>query len=410
MRATDSVGIAVRGLGRHPLRAGLNVIGVLAGVASTVLVIAVAHGVDRAAASAVQGLGSDLVVVYPSGTASSGIQLGLGSGSSITPDDVRALGDQGFVPDGAQTAPTAELHTTVSSLARNTQTDVLGSSEGFAAARAYTIAEGAFFSSADMASSASVVVLGRSIVDSVFAGADPVGRLVRINTHPFRVVGVLGARGFSGSYNQDDVAVVPITSMWAYVLPATSPRIQQVFVQATTTAKTDAVKTEISTTLLRRHHLIDPAQADFQVRTQQDLIASAERVGTVMKWMLLAMAGISLLAGTLGIVSMMLASVGERAYEIGIRRAVGARRRHILLQFLVEALLLAGIGGVLGITVGVGAASLLSNIGSDVPAPVITASAIGLAAAVALAAGVVAGLVPAMRAAGLQPSESVRRL
>jgi putative ABC transport system permease protein len=407
--ARDTASIALRGLARHWVRASLNVLGILAGVAAVFLLIAVARGAEAAAKSAVQGLGANLVVVYPSGVSTSGVQLGLGTTGVITPDDVTALGNPAYVPDGVQAIPTAGVRGYVVALSRSWQTDVLGSTDGFAYVRGYQIAEGRFFDAADQESSASVIVLGQTVASSIFPGVDPVGQLVQVNQHPFRVIGLFGSRGYSGSYNLDDLAVMPITSAWSYLLPADAPRIQQVFVQATSPNTTQAVATEVTNTLLQLHHITDPSQADFQVSTQQDLLSSSQRLATVMKWMLGVVAGISLLMGGIGIMSLMLSSVGERTREIGIRRAVGARRTQILRQFLIEALLLAVAGGVIGIVLGIGASTFMADVFTDLPAPVITMTAVLIAGAVALVIGIAAGLYPALRAARMQPADAVRR-
>lgn len=409
MTARDTASIALRGLARHWVRASLNVLGILAGVAAVFLLIAVARGAGAAAKSAVQGLGADLVVVYPSGVSSSGVQLGLGTTGVITPDDVTALGNPGYVPNVVQAVPTAGVRQLVVALDRSWQTDVLGSTVGFASVRGYQIAEGRFFDAAEAQSSASVIVIGKTVANSIFPGVDPVGQLVQVNGHPFRVVGLFGSRGYSGSYNLDDLAVMPLTSAWSYLLPASAPRIQQVFVQATSPNATQAVANEVTNTLLQLHHITDPSQADFQVSTQQDLVSTSQRLATVMKWMLGVVAAVSLLMGGIGIMSLMLASVSERTREIGIRRAIGARRTQVLSQFLTEALLLAGAGGVIGIVVGIGAATFMANVYTDLPAPVITVTAILAAAAVALVIGIAAGLYPALRAARMQPADAVRR-
>jgi putative ABC transport system permease protein len=409
VKVRDTVSIAARGLGRHWPRAALNVVGIFAGVASVVLLVAVAHAVSLASKAEVEGLGANLVVVYPTGVSSSGVQQGIGSGSSLSTDDVAALGNSGFVPDAIAAVPTTGLRDTVSARNRTDQTDIIGSSDEFAAARGYVLSSGRFFNLAEVKSGASVVVLGHTVVESIFGAVDPVGQTVRINLHAFTVTGVFATRGYSGSYNQDDLAVMPITSAWGFVLPSTTPRIEQVFVAATAPSATAKVKNEVTNALLRRHHINNPAQADFQVRTQQDLLASAQRLATVMKWMLAVIAGISLLTGAIGIMSLMLATVRERAYEIGIRRAVGATWGNILSQFLVEALLLACLGGVVGIALGIGAAAFMGDFVTDIPAPVVTYTAVLVASGVALVIGVGAGLYPAARAAALQPVEAVGR-
>ena len=243
----------------------------------------------------------------------------------------------------------------------------------------------------------------------IFPTVNPIGQTVLINTQQFKVIGEYAPRGYSGTFNQDDLVVMPITTLWDEVLPANAAQIQQILVQATSPSTTSNVAAEVTNTLLRQHGITDPALADFTVQTQQDLVASAERVGTVMQWMLGAVAVIALLTGGIGIMSLMLATVGERAYEIGVRRAVGASREDILGQFLIEALLLAVLGAIAGIALGYGGATFMGDVLTDLPAPVITGFAILIAAGVALVIGVGAGLYPAVRASLLQPVEAVRR-
>jgi putative ABC transport system permease protein len=405
----DAISVAFRGLTRHWLRATLNVIGIVAGVASVIMLISVAHAVGSTSKASVEGLGANLVVVYPSGPSSSGIQAGLGTTSSLTPTDLTALSNRANVPDGVQAVPTAGISTNVGTFAHTWPTDVIGTTAGFESARGYSMKAGHFFSSLDLTNFQSEVVLGQTVVAQIFPNVAPVGQIVQINDHPFTVIGVFAPRGFSGSYNQDDLAVVPISTLWQTVLPSSASKIQQILVQATSVNTTPNVATEVTNTLLRQHQIANPALADFRVQTQQDLVASAERLGTVMQWMLGSVAVIALLTGAIGIMSLMLATVGERAYEIGVRRAVGASREDILGQFLIEALLLAFLGGVAGIALGIGGATFMGAVLTDLPAPVVTGLAVLVAALVALVIGVGAGLYPAVRAALLQPVEAVRR-
>lgn len=405
MKLRDAGLIALRGLSAHWVRAAFSAIGVLAGVASVLLLVAVAQATGAASTAAVEGLSPDLVVVYPGGVSSSGVQVGIGSSSSLTNDDVTALGNTGYVPDGVQAVPSAGVRANVAALSRTWQTDVLGSTTNFASARGYSLGEGRFFGTSDVNASASVVVLGQAVTQNLFTGVDPVGQSVRINNHPFTVIGVFAARGFSGTYNQDDVALMPITTVRAYVIPTGALGIQQILVQATSPAVAGRVKVEVTNTLLQRHHILNPADADFRVLTQHDLVGSSERLGTVMKWTLAAIAAIALLTGAVGITSFMLGRLAERRHDIAISRAAGAARSDILTQFIVEALIVACAAGLAGIAVGVAGTSLTANIMTDLPAPVVTRTAVAVAAAAAIAVGAAAGFYPAMCATRLPPSK-----
>ncbi|HVC04764.1 MAG TPA: ABC transporter permease [Candidatus Acidoferrales bacterium] len=409
MKFRDAILVAYRGLTRHWVRATLNVIGIVAGVASVIMLVSVAHAVSGTAKAAVEGLGANLVVVYPSGAASSGVQLGLGTASSLTSNDVTALTNTANVPDAVQAVPTAGLSTNVIAGAHSWQTDVIGTTPGFGIARGYTLSQGSSFGPAAVNAAQPVVIIGQTVAKEIFPDVNPINQNVLINQQDFKVIGEYAPRGYSGVYNQDDLVVMPISALWDFALPSTLPRIQQILVQASSPNVTANVANEVTNTLLRAHGITDPALADFRVQTQQDLVASAERLATVMQWMLGVVAVIALLAGGIGIMSLMLATVGERAYEIGVRRAVGASREDILGQFLIEALLLAVLGGVAGIAVGFGGATLMGDVVTDLPAPVVTGVAILIAALVALVIGVGAGLYPAVRASLLQPVEAVRR-
>ena len=409
MKVRDAMLVAFRGLTRHWVRATLNVLGIVAGVASVIMLVSVAHAVSSTAKASVEGLGANLVVVYPSGPSSSGIQRGLGGTSSLTRSDADALGNPANVPDAYQAVPTAGVSENIVAGSHVWQTDVLGSTPGFGVARGYTLSQGLQFGPAAINAAQPVVILGQTVAREIFPTVNPIGQTVLINTQQFKVIGEYAPRGYSGTFNQDDLVVMPITTLWDEVLPASAAQIQQILVQATSPSTTSNVAAEVTNTLLRQHGITDPALADFTVQTQQDLVASAERVGTVMQWMLGAVAVIALLTGGIGIMSLMLATVGERAYEIGVRRAVGASREDILGQFLIEALLLAVLGAIAGIALGYGGATFMGDVLTDLPAPVITGFAILIAAGVALVIGVGAGLYPAVRASLLQPVEAVRR-
>lgn len=406
MKLRDALMLALGGLGSHWLRASMSAVAVLAGVAAVVLLTAIAQAGVAAKTASVEGLLPNLVVVYPGGISSSGVQTALATRDSLTSDDVTALSNQGYVPDAVTAVPTAGLRDTVGAGSRTWVTDVIGSTNSFAAARGYSIAEGRFLNQADVNATSSVVVLGQTAVDKLFPGVDPIRQTVRINNNPFTVIGVMAPRGYSGTYDQDDLVLTPISAAWVNVLPTGAPRIQQVVVQATSRAVTGRVKAEVTHTLLRRHDIANPADADFRVLSQHDLVTGAERVTTVMDWTLGAVGAVALGGGAVCILLLMLLRVAERTHEISVSLAIGAARADILTQFLTEALLLAGIAGALGIVLGVAATRLAAGVMRDLPAPTVTGTALAVAAAMAIIVGLSAGIYPALRAAKLRPTDA----
>jgi putative ABC transport system permease protein len=230
---------------------------------------------------------------------------------------------------------------------------------------------------------------------------------VKINRQNFRVIGVLASKGASGFSNQDDLAVVPITSAWNYLLGGRN-QIQSIYVQASSSGATDAATSEVNQVLLSRHHISDPTNADFRVLSQADILASATQITGILTVLLGAIAAISLVVGGIGIMNIMLVTVTERTREIGIRKAIGANRRDVLLQFLIESMFLSGMGGVLGIATGVGLSLLLPKIVPSLPAPVVSPSSVALAFGVSVGIGIFFGIYPANRAARLSPIQALR--
>ena len=253
MKFRDAILVAYRGLTRHWVRATLNVLGIVAGVASVIMLVSVAHAVSSTAKASVEGLGANLVVVYPSGASSSGIQLGLATTSTLTSNDATALDNRANVADGLQAVPSAGQSTNVSAGAHTWQTDVIGTTPGFQIARGYTVSQGIAFGTTAVFNGQAVVILGPTVAAQIFPNVDPIGQNVQINLHTFKVIGEYAPRGYSGLYNQDDVVVMPISALWSFVLPSNAPKIQQILVQASSPDTTANVATEVTNTLLRQH-------------------------------------------------------------------------------------------------------------------------------------------------------------
>jgi putative ABC transport system permease protein len=404
----EALRLAFSGLLGNRLRSGLTMLGILIGVGAVVLLVAVGNGASASVQSQIQGLGSNLLIVFPQSSRNTqGVSQGFGSANTLTYEDMQALNDQKASPDITAAVPNTQRNTQMTYSNQNWSTQVTGTTAKFTQVRDYKMAGGAFFTDADVNDNARVVVLGQTVVDNLFSGQEPIGQTVKINRQNFRVIGVLASKGASGFSNQDDLAVVPITSAWNYLLGGRN-QIQSIYVQASSSGATDAATSEVNQVLLSRHHISDPTNADFRVLSQADILASATQITGILTVLLGAIAAISLVVGGIGIMNIMLVTVTERTREIGIRKAIGANRRDVLLQFLIESMFLSGMGGVLGIATGVGLSLLLPKIVPSLPTPVVSPSSVALAFGVSVGIGIFFGIYPANRAARLSPIQALR--
>jgi putative ABC transport system permease protein len=394
------------------LRSGLTMLGILIGVGAVILLVAVGNGASVQVQSQVAALGSNIVYIYPSSTrAAGGVSQGFGSGSTLTQADVTALNNQAQAPDIVTAIPIAQASGNMTWQNQNWFSQTTGSTADFPQVRAYTLASGSFFTSADVQSNSKVVVIGKTVVDNLFAGQDPLGQQIKINRQSFTVIGTFASKGSAALGNQDNIAVVPITSAWAYLTGGRGKNISQIVIEATSPDTVKAAQTEATTILLNNHQLADPTNPDFTTQSQQDILAASSSVTGTLTVLLGAIAAISLVVGGIGIMNIMLVTVTERTREIGIRKAIGARRRDILLQFLIESMVLSGLGGLLGIAVGWFISAQISSIkigGSSLPPPVVSVPSVLLAFGVSVGIGLFFGIYPANRAARLHPIEALR--
>src|SRR5499427_1960591 len=335
-------------------------LGILIGVAAVILLVAVGNGASVQIQSQIQGLGSNLVYIYPANArGAGGVSQGFGSGQTLTQADVDALNDKNRAPDVVTAIPVSQAAGIMVYQNQNWFASTSGSTQDFAQVRNYDLSAGAMFTDSDVRSAAKVVVIGETVVDNLFGG-DPntaLDKTIKIQRQPFRVVGVFASKGSQGLGNQDNIAIVPITDAWSYLQGGRGKNISQIVIQA---PSPDAVKTaqdEATQVLLNQHKIGDPSLADFTTQSQQDILNSATQITGILTAVLGAIAGISLVVGGIGIMNIMLVTVTERTREIGIRKAIGARRADILLQFLIESMFLSGFGGALGILVGAGLAT-----------------------------------------------------
>src|SRR5207302_2021690 len=246
------------------------------------------------------------------------------------------------------------------------------------------------------------------VVDNRFGTTDPIGQTIKFSRQSFRVIGVFAQKGGTGLGSQDNVVVAPITAVWAYLTGARGKVISQIVASASSAAAVTQAETEITAILMDRHQISDPAQADLQLQSQQDILTQATSIATALTLMLGAIAGISLVVGGIGIMNIMLVTVTERTREIGIRKAIGARRRDILVQFLIESMFLSGLGGALGILVGTLVSAGMPAVVSSLPTPVVSAPSVLLAFGVSVGIGLFFGIYPANRAARLNPIVALR--
>jgi len=405
----EGLRLAVGGLTANRLRSALTMLGILIGVAAVIVLVAVGSGASAAVQQQIQGLGSNLLIISSSNArAAGGVSQGFGSGSTLSLADVTALQNKQAAPDVVTAIPSTGGRAQLTYSNQNWNSSLVGTSQDFPEVRNYQLSSGQFFTAADVQAERRVAVVGQTVVTNLFNGQDPVGQSIKINRQTFRVVGVLAAKGGSGFSNQDDTVVVPITSAWSYLLGGRNRNVQQIFAEAASVDFTSAANTEITQILLDQHKISDPTQADFQIQTQQDVLASATQTTGILTLMLGAIAGISLVVGGIGIMNIMLVTVTERTREIGIRKAIGARRRDILVQFLIESMFLSGLGGALGILVGTLVSAGMPAVVSSLPTPVVSAPSVLLAFGVSVGIGLFFGIYPANRAARLNPIVALR--
>ncbi|HTU78838.1 MAG TPA: ABC transporter permease [Solirubrobacteraceae bacterium] len=404
MIGTEMLRIAWSGIAANKLRSGLTILGMTIGVASVIVLIAVGNGSSKAVQSTIQSLGTNVLVVQASGAFRGGARASAAGTVSLTKADAEALQNHDLAPDVKSASPVVDASDVT--LAYNGTTfepsSFVGTTPSYLTAHTYKIAEGSAFTSEDVSKHRRVAVIGQEVVQELFAGASAVGANMKVNGINYEVVGVLAKKGTNGTTNEDDVVMAPITTVQDSLTGA-GP-IDSITVQAKSESSLNAAEAEVTTILEERHKIKDTAEPGFSVLNQGSLLETSSSTSSVFTTLLGEVAAISLLVGGIGVMNIMLVSVTERTREIGIRKAVGARRSDILTQFLTEAVLVSLFGGICGVAVGV--------IGSQFEIagvhPQIATYSIFLAFGAALASGLFFGTYPAARAAHLRPIEALR--
>jgi putative ABC transport system permease protein len=403
--------IALKALGRNKLRTALTMLGMIIGVAAVITMVALGTGAQTSIEAQIQSTGTNMIIVSAGNFLQGGVRLGQGNASTLTPDDASAISR---VQGVQYTAAGVNTRGQIIAGNQNWNTQVQGTDVDFPTIRSWPVAMGAFFTPQDVSTASKVVVLGTVVRDQLFGpDANPVGQPIRIaNTtaqgqasHPFTVVGVLTSKGQSGvGQDQDDVVFVPYTTVMKKMRGITF--IQQATVSAASASDTSATADRIAA-LLRVRHKIQPGDADdFMVRTMEEMAAVRVQATQTMTGLLAGIAGVSLLVGGIGIMNIMLVSVTERTREIGLRMAIGARGRDVLLQFLVEAVVLSLFGGAFGIMLGFGLSQGVT-LWFQWPTAISPAS-VAIAFGFAGAIGIFFGFYPARKAAALDPIDALR--
>jgi putative ABC transport system permease protein len=396
--------IAIKALGRNKMRTALTMLGMIIGVSAVITLVAMGNGAQSAIEQQIKGAGTNMITVNAGNFTIGGVRQGAGAASTLTVADAEAIFAQ--VPGVQYVAAGVNVRTQVVAGNQNWFTQVQGTDVDLPLIRNWPVRTGAFFSQQDVASAAKVAVLGSVVSQQLFgADTDPIGQIIRIRNQPFKVIGVLASKGQPAmGQDMDDTILAPFTTIQRKLLGITN--VQNILISASSAGQTSGVADAIAMLLRTRHKIVPGQDDDFMVRTLEEMADIRTQAMGTMTTLLAGIAGVSLIVGGIGIMNIMLVSVTERTREIGIRMAIGARGRDVLLQFLVEAIVLSLLGGGIGVALGFGAAEAMTRFLSW-PA-VVPPNAVAMAFGFAAAIGVFFGFYPAQKAARLDPIDALR--
>ncbi len=404
-----SLRIALRSLSANKLRSALTMLGIIIGVMAVIAMLSIGRGAQAAITAQINSIGTNLLFIRPGAPQTSGVRSAEGSAATLTLEDAEALSS---VPDVVGVAPTVDNFAQIAYLGNNTNARVIGATPDYVNTLNANVANGDFVSSANVTARSAVIVLGSQVATTLFNDSEPVGQSVRVNGASYRVIGVMESKGGTGFMNQDTQAFIPITTAMSRVGRGAQFRggnnVNSINVKIIDTTVQESVIQGISEVLRERHRT--QFQDDFTIQSQQDILNTANQITGVLTIFLGGIAGVSLVVGGIGIMNIMLVSVTERTREIGIRKAVGARKSDIMAQFLTEATILSVSGGAIGILFGALIARLISgiNMGGTALNTVVDLDSILLAVGFSVAVGLFFGSYPANRAAGLHPIDTLR--
>ena len=402
LRAASILKVGLKAILRNKMRSALTVLGIVIGVACVIAMVAVANGASQAVQSQISSLGSNFIMIFPGAVTQSGARLFTGN-STLTEEDAAALKTE--CPAVAYVSPATRTSGQVVAGELNWSTSVQGGSVDWTFIRAWNVSQGAFFTDSDVRSATKVVVLGATVAEKLFPAGGAVGQTIRIKNVPVRVVGVLERKGGSTmGQDQDDTIIAPYTTVMKRL--SGRPKLDMILVGAVSGDAVDQAQREIDALLRQRHRIQSGQDADFMMRSQEEIMSMAAQSTKTFSMLLGSVAAISLLVGGIGIMNIMLVSVTERTREIGIRLAIGAKAHHVLAQFLLEAVILSAVGGAIGVALGIGASKVLSKL-QGWPVSIGTTPVV-VAFCFSALVGVFFGFYPARKASRLDPIEALR--
>jgi putative ABC transport system permease protein len=406
MKILDIIQETYIALSANKVRSGLTMLGIVIGISSVIAMVSIGQGAQQTIQSSIQSIGSNLIIVSPGAQRSFGPQVssGRGSAKSLTQDDANAIANE--ITNAKSVSPEVSGRYQVAGKGTNTNTSIIGVVSAYTSVRNLEIDEGTFISDQNLRGLAKVAVLGPTARDDLFGASstDIIGKTIKIKGLEFKVIGITKTKGGSGFSNQDDTIFIPLTSAQKYLVG--DEYLTSISIEASTAESMSQVQQDITDLLMVRHKIKGEATIDFNIFNQADIVSAASSVTQTFTILLGAVAGISLLVGGIGIMNMMLTTVTERTREIGLRKAIGAKRKDISTQFLVEAVMLTFIGGVIGVILGWSISYGISYFG--ILQTSVSLGSVLLAFGVSALIGIVFGYYPARRASRLNPIEALR--